>query len=66
MGITYGMFCSLQGGGSNSVNVDDVVLVVIAAAAHLGNHYWTNTDNRQLAKGNNCFTTITVIIACSL
>lgn len=45
--------CHFQVGGSDSVNVDAVVPVVIATAAHLGNHYWTNADNRQLAKGNN-------------
>ena len=29
-----------------------VVQALTAAAAHVGSHYWTNDDNRQLAQGN--------------
>ena len=43
----------MQVGSSELVSADAVVPVVIAAAAHVGNHYWTNNDNRQLAKGND-------------
>lgn len=44
---------SVQVGSSESVSVDAVVPIVIAAVAHIGNHYWTNNDNRQLAKGDD-------------
>ena len=33
------------------MKVDVVVPSLLVAAAHIGNHYWTNNDNRQLAKG---------------